>query len=81
MSRWLSNKGCVQCRLLAAEVVLQTTWGKLSLPPPAQATSAAMQTDGKESLCIAVRTVGFAKKSIFRIRNWNKKLVIHSFRM
>ena len=31
----------------------------------AQAASAAMQIDGKESLCIAVRTVGFAKKSIF----------------
>jgi hypothetical protein len=36
MSWWLSNKGCVLCRLLATEVVLRMTWGKLSLPPPAQ---------------------------------------------
>jgi hypothetical protein len=34
-SRWLSNKGCVLCRLLATEVVLQMMWGKLSLPPSA----------------------------------------------
>ena len=31
----------------------------------AQATSVAMQMHGKEGLCIAARTVGFAKKSIF----------------
>ena len=36
MSRWLSNKGCVLCHLPSAEVVLQMTWGKLLLPPPAQ---------------------------------------------
>jgi hypothetical protein len=35
-SRWPSNKGCVLCRLSVSEVVLQTTWGKLSLPPLAQ---------------------------------------------
>ena len=35
-SRWLSNKGCVLCRLPTTEVVLQMTWGKLSLPLPAQ---------------------------------------------
>ena len=35
-SRWLSNKGCVLCRLLATKVVLRTTWGKLPRPPPAQ---------------------------------------------
>ena len=31
----------------------------------AQAALAAMQTDGKEGLCIAARTVGFIKKSNF----------------
>jgi hypothetical protein len=31
----------------------------------AQATSVAMQTDGKEGLYIATRIVGFAQKSIF----------------
>ena len=36
MSRWLRNKGCVLCHLPAAEVVLRMTWGKLSLPLPAQ---------------------------------------------
>jgi len=29
------------------------------------AVSMAMQTDGKEGLCITARIVGFAKKSIF----------------
>ena len=40
----------------------------------------AMQTDGKEGLCIAARTVGFVKKSIFLMGIWNKRLVIHSLR-
>ena len=31
----------------------------------AQAASVAVQTDGKEAICIVARTVGFAKKSIF----------------
>jgi hypothetical protein len=31
----------------------------------AQAVSAAMQTDGKEGLCIAARTIAFAQESIF----------------
>jgi hypothetical protein len=31
----------------------------------AQAALAAMQTDRKEGLCIAARTVGFVKKYIF----------------
>ena len=36
MSRWLSNKGCVLCRRPAIKVIYNTTWGRLSLPPPAQ---------------------------------------------
>ena len=31
-SRWLSNKGFVLYRFPGTEVVLRTTWGKLSLP-------------------------------------------------
>ena len=38
-----------------------------------------MQTDGKEGFYTIARTVGFAKKSIFLMVNWNEKLVIHSF--
>ena len=30
-----------------------------------QVVSVAMQTDGKEGLCIAAKTIGFTKKSIF----------------
>ena len=42
----------------------------------AQAALAAMQTDGKEGLCIAPRTIGFVKKSFFRMGIWNKRLVL-----
>jgi hypothetical protein len=46
MSRWLRNKGCVLCRILAAVVVLQTTWGKLSQPSPAQVHGDLLCTGG-----------------------------------
>ena len=73
MSRWLSNKGCVLCRLPAAEVVLRMTWGKLSLPPPAQVRgdllcvgSVYVYADRWERRALyCSETVGFAKKSIF----------------
>jgi len=35
-SRWLSNNGCVLCRRPAVKVIYNTTWGRLSLPPPVQ---------------------------------------------
>jgi len=89
LSRWLSNKGCVLCRLPAAEVVLRMTWGKLSLPSPTQvrgdlpcAGGVCGYADGWERRALYCNeTVGFAKKSIFLMGNWNKKLVIHYFRM
>jgi len=37
-----------------------------------------MQMDGKEGLCIAARTVGFALKLNCCKGDWNKKLLIHS---
>jgi hypothetical protein len=37
-----------------------------------------MQTDGKEGLYIAARTVGFAVKLNCSKGDWNKKLLIHS---
>ena len=37
-----------------------------------------MQTDGKEGLCIAARTIGFAMNLSIHMGTWNKKLVIHS---
>ena len=36
MSRWLSNNGCALCRRLAVELIYQSTWGMLSLPPMTQ---------------------------------------------
>jgi hypothetical protein len=37
MSKWLCNKGCVLCHHeMAAEVIHEIGWGKLSLPLPAQ---------------------------------------------
>ena len=36
MSRWLSNKGCALCHRPVIKVIYNTTWGRLSLPSPAQ---------------------------------------------
>ena len=69
-SRWLRNKGCVLChREVATEVIRETWWACASCRCRrqhrctaifhAQVALVAMQTDGKEGLCIAARTVGF----------------------
>jgi hypothetical protein len=39
MSRWLRNKGSVLCHQAAAKVIIQTTWGKITLPPLAKVHS------------------------------------------
>jgi len=70
-SRQLRNKGCVLCHHEAAtEVIYETRWiwascccrrqHRCTVIFCAQAVLVAMQTDGKEGLCIIVSTMGFA---------------------
>jgi hypothetical protein len=69
--RWSTKRGgpgasCRCCRRHRCVVIFR-----------AQVALAAMHMDGKEGLCIAARTVGFAANLSCSHGNLNKKLVVH----